>query len=117
MLSVIIILLINREVWQCTDVCIAMHQVLIRFLYCAIFIFFSIWNTEFKFFVHLCSEMGKELRLELSRVVTEMESAMASRSPLVPQVAQVVEREGSERETRPVSLLSWKGVSGENVMG
>lgn len=46
-------------------------------------------------------EMGKELRLELSRVVTEMESAMASRSPLVPQVAQVVEREGSERETRP----------------
>lgn len=86
------------------------------FILCYIHLF-SIWNTEFKFFVHLCSEMGKELRLELSRVVTEMESAMASRSPLVPQVAQVVEREGSERETRPVSLLSWKGVSGENVMG
>ena len=33
-------------------------------------------------------EMGNELSLELSRVVTEMESAMAKHSPLASQLAR-----------------------------
>ena len=37
-------------------------------------------------YVCVCTEMGKELSLELSRVVTEMESAMAKHSPLVTQL-------------------------------
>lgn len=41
-------------------------------------------------------DMGNELSLELSRVVTEMENAMATRSPLVAQVTGEAEDRDSE---------------------
>ena len=50
----------------------------------------SVWLlTEVS--VCLLTEMGNELSLELSRVVTEMESAMAKHSPLTSQLAHDAE--------------------------